>query len=275
MSKLLERLRSKKDDNRNRGNRKGEGPKPMHSKKKQKEFEKEQGKKELEKWNIYGDPDHSDPILKKGYVDQTSMDSAVKRWKSDTPLMQTESYYDPANKGKKKSAEREVAKFGVTKGKGKTKRAEKRIAKEAEKQTDEYKAKKKKSKEKATEITNTLGKALEHFATGEASETVTERKEKKKSEEAKREKTKVKDPFAEENKTTTKSDEGKKDVIKVDSSTASTAPPKRKGSPFTLQNLGPEVETKKKRGINPAAAALGGAALGGLAVHLINKKKDK
>ena len=65
-----------------------------------------------------------------------------------------------------------------------------------------------------------------------------------------------------------------KDVIKVNSSTASTAPTKRKGSPFTLQNLGPEVETKKKRGINPAAAALGGAALGGLAVHLINKKKN-
>ena len=43
---------------------------------------------------------------------------------------------------------------------------------------------------------------------------------------------------------------------------------------MTLQNLGPEVETKKKRGINPAAAALGGAALGGLAVHLINKKKN-
>ena len=78
----------------------------------------------------------------------------------------------------------------------------------------------------------------------------------------------------EKQKKTTESDEGKKDVIKVDSSTASTASTERKGSPLTLQNLGPEVETKKKRGINPAAAALGGAALGGLAVHLINKKKN-
>ena len=108
-------LTKRRDDNRNKGDRKGKGPKPMQTKKQQKKVEEEQGKKELEKWNLYGDPDHSDPILKKGYIDQTSMDSAVKRWNSDTPLMQTESYYDSANKGKKKSAEREVAKFGVTK----------------------------------------------------------------------------------------------------------------------------------------------------------------
>ena len=88
MSKLLERLKSKKDDNRNRGNRKGEGPKPMHSKKKQKEFEKEQGKKELERFHETGDPNPQEPILKKGYIDQTSMHSAVQRWNSSTPLMQ-------------------------------------------------------------------------------------------------------------------------------------------------------------------------------------------
>jgi len=91
MSKLLERLRSKKDDNRNRGNRKGEGPKPMHSKKKQKKFEEEQGKKELERFHETGDPNPQEPILKKGYIDQTSMHSAVQRWKSDTPLTQRDS----------------------------------------------------------------------------------------------------------------------------------------------------------------------------------------
>jgi hypothetical protein len=242
----------------------------MHSKKKQKEFEKEQGKKDLERFHETGDPNPQKPILKKGYIDQTSMHSAVQRWKSDTPLMQKEDM---------QKVESKKATTISTKTKAPELRS-KKVAEEGEinkKEREAKETKKKKRKADATKATNILGEMIYNFATPEGKDmvTATERKAKEKSEEAKREKTKVKDPFAEENKTTTKSDEGKKDVIKVDSSTASTAPTERKGSPFTLQNLGPQVETKKKRGINPGAAALGGAALGGLAVHLINKKKDK
>ena len=226
MSKLLERLRSKKDDNRNRGNRKGEGPKPMHSKKKQKEFEKEQGKKELERFHKTGDPNPQEPILKKGYINQTSMDSAVKRWNSSTPLMQRDVSAPNDNPGEYSSDMMRTIKPEILK--------ETTKAREQSVKDNEAKAtKKKKSKEKATEITNTLGKALEHFATGKASETATERKAKKKSEEAKREKTKVKNVFDEklDNTITTDSDEGKKEVVKVDSSTDSTSPTERKGEP--------------------------------------------
>jgi len=123
--------RRKKDDNLNKGNRKSEGPKPMHSTKKQKEFEEEQGKKEIERFHETGTPNLPDPILKKGYTDQTSMHSAVQRWNSSTPLMQ----YDPTGVGSKEDSGTSTSytQGAADKGlKGAKKRKEAKAEKDAE-----------------------------------------------------------------------------------------------------------------------------------------------
>ena len=240
----------------------------------------EQGIKYVEDINNPSDTTHLrniGPIPQK-YSSMKSMGQAVAKWTSPHKL---------TGKVSRKEQDKEsVKKYGVAGSSKRTEKAKKSIAKDEAKakkkeykESDEGKEATAKKKADASAGFNEAGKMLQLFATGKSGETATERKKKAKSEEEKREKTKSAGPTFEEQieekpKTTTESDEGKKDVIKVDSSTASTASTERKGSPLTLQNLGPEVETKKKRGINPAAAALGGAALGGLAVHLINKKKN-
>lgn len=96
---------------KNRGSRKGKGPKPMHSKKDQKKFEGEEVKSDYLEAAGLKDKSSEDkitsiletqgkPVPKKGYIDQTSMHSAVQRWNSSTPLMQ----YDPTGVGSKEDS---------------------------------------------------------------------------------------------------------------------------------------------------------------------------
>ena len=141
---------------KNRGRRKGKGPKPMHSKKKQKEFEGEEVKSDFLEAAGLKDQSTEDDITsiletqgksvpKKGYIDQTSMSAAVKRWDSPNKLISPMRNTDKkATKlAQEKFRAEQSKKYGITE---KDQKRSEKVKSEKVKLTDEQKATKKATK---------------------------------------------------------------------------------------------------------------------------------
>jgi len=151
---------------KNRGSRKGKGPKPMHSKKEQKKFEGEEVKSDfLEAAGLKNQSTEDDitsiletqgklGVPKKGYINQTSMSSAVKRWNSTTPLMQQDVSAPNDNPGEYSSDMMRTMKPEILK--------ETTKAREQSVKDNEAKATKKKANlEKAEKIKNAIAYGME------------------------------------------------------------------------------------------------------------------
>ena len=206
------------------------------------------------------------PVPKKGYPEQTYMQKAVDKWKSNTPLMQTggeEEIEKIESRGPSK-VEYEQTKTRLRDEKDIEQEKINKIKAEQKAAAEAKKIKKEDRRAKATDVVQAIGRAMEAVSgtssASQATDAVAKLKAKRESEAAsKKTKKKTQAQIAQENA------EGNE--LFANNSTATVT------SPMQLQNLGPELETQKKgKGIG---TFLGGAALGGLAVHLVNKKKNK